>query len=142
MPPAPVSRRQLIAIGSGAAVCFCALVRRVSAVFSGAATLPASHALAAVCAASGCSREIGGACLRALPAGERSHRQLARLIIADFSAGAVDCRSPDAIRRALREQGRADFAGGRIVSIDGWMLSLTETRVYALAELIANAALS
>jgi len=44
-------------------------------------------------------------------------------------------RDPDAMREALRERHREDLARGDVVDVDGWLLSLTEARLCALAEI-------
>lgn len=44
--------------------------------------------------------------------------------------------SAEWLPRAIRDRSRADFRDDRIVGVDGWMLSLTEVRVYALAALL------
>jgi hypothetical protein len=49
-----------------------------------------------------------------------------------------DCLPARALLQAIRERSRVDFRVGKIVTVDGWMLSLTETRVYALAALLAS----
>jgi hypothetical protein len=36
------------------------------------------------------------------------------------------------LRRRVDRRIRADFAAGRVVSVDGWVLSRTEARLYAL----------
>ena len=76
---------------------------------------------------------IGTACLRALPVIEASPDALARQIAADNFLGAGQCRSPAEVRGLLVGRIRRDFAKGEILSIDGWMLSATEARLYALA---------
>lgn len=43
---------------------------------------------------------------------------------------------PDETRSLLAAQQRADFAAGRTVMVDGWVLSQTEARLCALAALI------
>jgi len=40
------------------------------------------------------------------------------------------------LAQAIKERSRTDFRDGRVVTVDGWILSLTETRVYALAALL------
>ena len=52
--------------------------------------------------------------------------------------GPATTGSARGLAQAIRQRNRDDFATGRIVTIDGWMLSLTETRVYALAALSAR----
>lgn len=39
---------------------------------------------------------------------------------------------PEAIKRVLRARIREDFEGGRTENIDGWVLSLTEVRLWCL----------
>jgi hypothetical protein len=58
------------------------------------------------------------------------------MILEDVKAAGLDCSSASALAYAIRELSRDDFRRGRIVTVDGWMLSLTETRVYALAALL------
>jgi hypothetical protein len=60
------------------------------------------------------------------------------MILGDVKAAGLDCLSASALAyaHAIRESSRDDFRCGRIVTVDGWMLSLTETRVYALAALL------
>jgi hypothetical protein len=41
-----------------------------------------------------------------------------------------------ALRRRLGEQVRRDFARGRVVSVDGWVLSASEARLFALAAVL------
>lgn len=95
-------------------------------------------ALAAFCSALRCPEAIGEACLRALPASEASPDHLARLILVDLSISCGDCTSVVALRHSVKERSQDDFGRGRIVNVDGWMLSLTETRIYALSALLSN----
>jgi len=46
-----------------------------------------------------------------------------------------DRRNPGAIRRLILSQQRDDFARGRIVQLQGWILSQTEARLCALVAL-------
>jgi hypothetical protein len=96
-------------------------------------------ALAAFCSDLRCPLAIAEACLRVLPPSEGSTGHLARLILADLSTtDCGDCTSVAALRRAVKERSQDDFSHGRIVYVEGWMLSLTETRVYALGALLAK----
>ncbi|HTT80754.1 MAG TPA: hypothetical protein VMF86_13825 [Stellaceae bacterium] len=125
------SRRGLIAGVLGAA-----LYPAGSAQPAAAAAAETGHAaLAALCAGLPAAGTIGRACLRALPADVATPERLARLILADLPAvsGRASAR---VLARAIRERSRADFRDGRIVSVDGWMLSLAEARLYALATLL------
>jgi hypothetical protein len=78
------------------------------------------------------SGAIGNACLEALPAAENSENALTRAIIGEMRR---DYASARGLARSIMERSRNDFRDGRVVSVDGWMLSLTETRIYALAAL-------
>ena len=82
---------------------------------------------------SGCA--LGTACLRSLPKGESTRRQLSNKIIAQALCDAETMKSKEAVRRRIANQVRLDFAHGAVVSVDGWLLSLTEARVYALVTL-------
>ena len=81
------------------------------------------------------SGTIGKACLEALPATENSRDALTRAILGDMREADRDYPSARALARSIMERSRDDFRDGRVVSVDGWILSLTETRVYALAAL-------
>jgi hypothetical protein len=134
-PRAVLSRRRLLAtaIGGGAAW----LIGGVSFLVSyrgRVGSMSGSSTFAAFLVDLGYSRTIGEACLKALPAVEASKGCLTRAIFGDVRD--ADTR---ALVQAIRERSRADFRDGRIVTVDGWMLSLTETRVYALAALLASA---
>jgi hypothetical protein len=127
-----LSRRRLITAGLGAALCPGSRVRPAAA-----AAETGYAALSALCADLPAARVIGGACLRALPAAVATPEHLAAPILAELPA-ASGRAPPRALARALRERSRDDFCGGRIVSVDGWMLSLTEARLYALATLLSQ----
>lgn len=81
---------------------------------------------------------VGKACLDALPAIETSIASLRRLILDGMWATGGDRLSSSSLAQTIRELVRNDFRGGQIVNVDGWMLSLTETRVYALAALVSQ----
>jgi hypothetical protein len=95
--------------------------------------------LADLCSGLSCSRPIGEACLRALPESETSPAHLASLILEDMRSADRDFGSVIALRQSLRQQSQADFSDGKIVNVEGWILSLTETRTYTLAALLASA---
>jgi hypothetical protein len=42
----------------------------------------------------------------------------------------------EALHRALRARNSEDFAAGRVVRLDGWVLAATEARLCALAALV------
>ncbi len=95
-----------------------------------------SGGFAALCSEWSYPETIGKACLKALPAIESSKEALAWIILGDMQAERRHWSSASTLADAIRERSRDDFRGGRIVSVDGWMLSLTETRLYALAALV------
>lgn len=99
-------------------------------------SLSDANTLAAVCAEFGCAPAIGQTCLAALPAGEASTAALARRLLEGTQLGGVAGSSAGALVQMIRARSRDDFRDGRVVTVDGWMLSLTETRVYALAALL------
>lgn len=101
-------------------------------------SLSNSGGLAALCSEWSCSKTIGDACLKTLPAIESSKEYLTRAILGDAWEAGRDCSSRGALTHLIREQSQNDFRDGRIMTVDGWMLSLTETRVYALAALASR----
>ncbi|HTV88378.1 MAG TPA: hypothetical protein VME41_05110 [Stellaceae bacterium] len=142
MKTAPLSRRNLLALSAGLA----AAATGSGAAFGGARSrgdMSGGMALAALCADLQCPGAISRACLRALPA-EMSAAALARLITAEVAPAGPEpasaIASPIALRDAVRTCSRADFRNGRVLLVDGWLLSLTEIRVYALAGFAATAA--
>jgi hypothetical protein len=122
------------AIGAGAAWllgCVSFLVDSRSRVGS----MSGSSTFAAFWADLSYPKTIGKACLNALPAVEASPGCLTRAIFGDMRDAGGDCQSAGALAQSIRQRSQDDFRDGRIVTVDGWMLSLTETRVYALAAL-------
>jgi hypothetical protein len=136
MPGIVLCRRNLIAtaIGGGAAW----FGRRVSFRCARIRSFSGPSPLATLCSGWSYPNTIGRACLEALPTIEASKAFLTRIILGDIRAGAGDCSSRSVLVRKIRQRSREDFRDGRIVTVDGWMLSLTETRVYALAALLAQ----
>jgi hypothetical protein len=74
-----------------------------------------------------------------LPESETSPAHLASLILEDMRSADRDFGSVIALRQSLSQQSQADFSDGKIVNVEGWILSLTETRTYTLAALLASA---
>jgi hypothetical protein len=70
---------------------------------------------------------------------EADRRWLAGELGADLRRQGCDPRRTDAagLRAGLARQVRADFACSRVVRVDGWVLSVTEARLCALAALTA-----
>jgi len=81
---------------------------------------------------------IGMACLNSLPHEQSTGQQLANEILAAASCDTETMKSKEAVRYRIANQVRQEFAQGAIISVDGWLLSLTEARVYALVALTAQ----
>lgn len=73
---------------------------------------------------------IGRAYLHIHPEEADPQRLLARLL-----PDAEPLLAREDLRRALAARQAADFAGGRTLRLDGWVLSLTEARLCAAAAL-------
>ena len=73
--------------------------------------------------------------------GETDAEQLVEALAGERRAAwrALANGDADALRRAVRERHVEDFAAGRVTSVRGWVLSQTEARLCALAELRASA---
>jgi len=83
----------------------------------------------------GSAPALGTACLNSLPSGKSSLQQLAGEILAVTSCDVEAIKSKELVRQRIANQVRRDFAQGAILSVDGWLLSLTEVRIYALLAL-------
>jgi hypothetical protein len=94
--------------------------------------------LTALCYDLNCPDAICKACLQALPAREATRESLGPIIIAELSSAGRDSSSSVALRNSIRDRSRSDFTDGRIATIDGWMLSRTEMRIYAFCGLLTN----
>ena len=81
--------------------------------------------------------QIGRAYLRAHPS-EADPERLVAGITGDWEQGPaeLDRLGRDALRVRLREQIRTDFAHGRTVLVDGWVLAASEARLFGLSALI------
>lgn len=80
---------------------------------------------------------VGREYLRSVP-GEEDARLLVDLICSGQAAGRANLVGADLkeLREWLRHQQCQDFEHGRIVKVQGWILSETEARLCALAALI------
>jgi DNA-binding IclR family transcriptional regulator len=76
------------------------------------------------------ARAIGRAYLAAVPA-EADAARIAALLALGPASGA----SPAALRRRMAARLRADFAAGRTIVLDGWLLAESEARLCALVAL-------
>ena len=77
----------------------------------------------------------GRAYLRMLPSSEQSPEYLVNAIFADASLDLPTALGSRMVGRVVNERMRRDFAKGAVVTVDGWILSVTEARLYALAAL-------
>jgi hypothetical protein len=79
------------------------------------------------------AEEVGRAALRSFP--DAAPGGCAGLLLADLDLTARDLLSatPEALRIRISQRVRDDFAAGRVNTIDGWRLTSTEARLYALA---------
>jgi hypothetical protein len=72
----------------------------------------------------------------ALAPGEADARDLTALIAARLPGGhRALARDTGRLRATVDRCVRADFAAGRVVTVDGWILAATEARLCALAAL-------
>lgn len=79
------------------------------------------------------SRRVG----RAMLASGQASRELSRLAASlgerPLIRAALDSGCPDTRRALVQAQCRADFVEGRMVAVDGWVLSRTEAELCAAA---------
>lgn len=113
---------------------------------AGVALLPPAWALLGACAGEECPAgaiegladtpglaALGHRHLLDAP-GDRDADATRKALCTDWSAEERRA-APDEVRARLGRQVRDDFAAGRVVDIDGWILSRTEARIAALAAL-------
>jgi hypothetical protein len=101
-------------------------------------SMAAHTELITLCSDLRCSWRIGEACRLALSPSQTWPSSLVQAILADIESPGHP--APNELAHALMKRSRADFRERRVVSVDGWILSLTETRLYALAGLLSEAA--
>ena len=80
---------------------------------------------------------VGLAYLRGVPA-EASEETLTERIRSDLSRSEDELCGTDfeSLRKLLRLRTRRDFEEGRTVRLEGWIMSRTEARLFALATLV------
>jgi hypothetical protein len=81
---------------------------------------------------------LGKAYLRAYPADGDEHALLAQIdtvITANLELGTPDSADLLQVGAALEQAVRADYAGDKVVAVEGWVLSATEARLYAAVAL-------
>jgi len=138
----PLSRRRTIAaaITALAGIVWPGSLRALQLRHSSALTgaLTGYRPLARLCADLRCADTISQACLRAVPPNESSSQALASLILDGIPWTSRVRLSAGTLRDAIRDRSRRDFGAGDIVVVDGWVLSRTEVRLYALAALFGR----
>ena len=78
---------------------------------------------------------IGSACLKALPPHQRSAGALTVAIAEAAGCDRDAIVGGEPLRARLAERVRKEFADGEVLNVEGWLLSPTEARLYALAAL-------
>ncbi len=78
---------------------------------------------------------IGTACLKLFPLHARSPQLLADAIFATAECDTEAMKTKEAIRHRIANRVHRDFAEGAVVNVEGWLLSQTEARLYALVAL-------
>jgi hypothetical protein len=73
--------------------------------------------------------------LKSLPKEGNTGREIWNKLLAEALCGTEPIKSAEAMRRRIANRVRRDFANGAIVDVDGWLLSVTEARIYALIAL-------
>lgn len=108
-------------------------LRRLGAAWSGGADSLETEHLHALFKRPAAVMRIGLAYLATVPR-ERDEVQLRKQVFAGWSVAERDSASRDreVLRRYLVAQSRNDFRYGRVVQVDGWLLSKTEACLCAL----------
>jgi hypothetical protein len=78
---------------------------------------------------------IGALCLKSLPLDQSSPQQLMDAVLAAAACDTETMKTNQAVGRRIANQVRREFARGTVIRVDGWLLSLTEARLYALVAL-------
>ena len=128
------SRRSLLAAAINGALA--SLGTHISALAAQANYSMSGHtAVITLCSNLRCPWSVGEACRLALATSETQPSSLIGAILLDTP----ETLTPTELAHALVERSRIDFRERRVVSVDGWVLSLTEARLYALAGLLSPA---
>jgi hypothetical protein len=86
--------------------------------------------LAGLIADDGAAQSLGAACLAASPSGACDAGALAAAIVAEAPQAFADRES---LRAVVAKRVRDDFAAGRVVRADGWIISETEATLCVIA---------
>jgi hypothetical protein len=132
-----IGRRRFLAVTLGVAgTVVAARARPWSALIRFAPPPPAAERLARLLRHRESARAVGQAYLDRVPR-ETSAAQLVDHLAAELPAGNQTLReaSDSDLRSLLAASIRSDFENDRVVDVNGWVLSPTEARLYALATL-------
>ena len=100
----------------------------------------AQDALISIFENSRSASEIGSMCLKSMTVGAKTTEDLANAIIVAAECDKESLKSIHTLRQRISIRVRNDFAEGAVINVEGWVLSVTEARLYALAALAATAA--
>ena len=137
--PARWSRRDTLACGILCAIAASGAGRVAAG--TAASTLPDGSLLYALFPDLRHARALSRACLRIFPTTVSADRLYAWIVPADRPDTENVAKIAE-LRRSIRQRVRRDFAVDDTVQVDGWVLSITELRMYALAALIAPATIA
>ena len=79
-------------------------------------------------------------CLKSMLVGARTTEDLAHAIIVATDCDKEALKSIQTLRQRISNRVRNDFAEGAVINVEGWVLSVTEAHLYALAALATTAA--
>ena len=125
------SRRQFLAAGAAAAVSCVGNLSTVIGCEDQVMRSSSDDRLSRLTASTSAHR-LGFACLRSLTRNGHPTSDLAQIVIADLGWD-TNYDSERMLKKAVRYRIRRDFEESKIIEVDGWFLSLTETRIYAIA---------
>ncbi len=128
----PITRRQFLTVAAGAGLATLAVATSPWKALVGT-TPPRSAAerLAGLLKHPESARPIGEAYLALAP----HEASTARLVSLVAAGAAAESASDSELRRLVAAGVRDDFSAGRTAEVDGWVLSLTEARLFALVAL-------
>jgi hypothetical protein len=141
MDPVSVDRRRFLAAAAGIVILAMAPRAWASRLLAGgrdASRPSAGGRLVALFHHRRSARFIGREYLAQRPE-EAGEELLVGLVTRGLGGGAEEdlrSASQERLRRLLQARTRQDFAEGRIVRLEGWMISITEARLCALATVI------
>jgi hypothetical protein len=138
MMPPTISRRSVLAVASTGAMACVGVFLSFTRGYSAPKSLGTDSDLVALCSELGCPKPIGKACLLALPLSERRLPSLSKAIVGHDRAPGEGRLSLNTLTQSISQRSRADFQEGRVLTVNGWILALTEARLYALAALLTE----